>query len=120
MARPVRTRDLADMLRTLSVRVEGRQQTADYIEHVVLNTVDGHKLRVRVHADTYVAQSWGVVERHDGVQWHEVASLRGDALQLKTADVCYQQGGGAAAENMRISAFGPDRDRLLALAAEVL
>jgi hypothetical protein len=41
-----------------------------------------HQLRVRVRADSYVAQSWGRVERWDGAAWQEVWYVPGEALNV--------------------------------------
>lgn len=101
------------MTRTESKRIEGKGQFVDYIEHVMLQGFRGkaHTLRVKIHLGGSASQSEGRVERHDGVKWHEVATISGPALSVDP-----KAGYGILTE----STFRPDRDRLVKLAEEVL
>lgn len=109
------------MYNVTSKRVEGKGQTVDYIEHGWMQTNGTlranrgrHTLRVRIHADTYAFQSYGVVERWDGKQWHEVARVRGEALMVEDR-IGYKDGAGE-----RELAFRADATYLRQLAEEVL
>ena len=103
---------------TQSVRIEGSGQHVDYTEHYVLPregfAKEPHVLRVHVHVDSYADQAYGTVERWDSAQWREVVRVRGVSL-LTDLKIGY----GPAARRTP-GAFLGDRDRLLALAKEVL
>lgn len=104
------------MTRSESKRVEGKGQTVDYTEHVILQGFRGkpHTLRVLIHVDSYVDQAWGRVERHDGTKWHEVASVKGCSLKIDLKI------GYARQSSVPVEAFQADRNFLIALAEEVL
>ena len=97
------------MAKTISIRMETVGQVCDYTSHVKLGA---HMLRVRVHVDGYVSQSWGQIERWDGTQWHEVASLQGSSLAVNL-EIAYAAG-------RKPSAFACDHERLVMLAMEIL
>jgi hypothetical protein len=105
------------MTTTTSHRIEGSGQQVDYTEHLTLDNggrKGRHTLRVLLHIDSYVAQAWGRVERHDGVRWHEVASLKGCSLATDLK-IGYTKGTGAKTPD-----FATDRNTLVKLAEEVL
>jgi hypothetical protein len=94
---------------TTSIRIEGSGQDVDYTEHT---TIGPHVMRVRIHVDTYVQQAWARIEKWDGDQWHEVASMRGASLMTKL-DLGY-------AKTRTSTDFKADRNTLISLAEEVL
>lgn len=101
------------MTRSESKRIEGKGQFVKFVEHVMYQGFRGpaHTLRVRVEIGGCASQSFGIVERHDGVKWHEVATISGPALKVDP-----KAGYGVVTE----STFRPDRDALIKLAEEVL
>lgn len=100
------------MANTGSVRVEGRGQRVDYVEHVKFTS---HTLRIRLHDDMYEDQAYAIVERWDGSKWHEVVAVRGAAMKIEHG-VGYR----TLSDAELIRLFRPDRDKLFALAQEVL
>jgi hypothetical protein len=102
---------------TNAPRIEGSGQTTDYTEHYkhVAHVSGGHVLRIHIHTDTCLAQAYGRVCRWDGAQWQPVAAVRGDALKVDR-NIGYRSG----TDRDRVTAYRADRDRLLALAVEVL
>ncbi len=106
---------------SLSTRISGKGQCVDYVEHLVLTpTTVGHggqaKLRIRLHFDTYVFQSWGKVERWNGSEWREVVAMDGHELR-GNREIGHRY---EATDAQRRDAFLADRDELIALTKEVL
>jgi hypothetical protein len=100
------------MYNVSSVRIEGKGQTVDYIEHGVLWVGRRkHTIRIRVHDDSHAPQAYGLVERWDGNKWSEVARMRGDALAVEH---------GIGYRTPKAEHFRADRNRLFQLAEEVL
>lgn len=95
-------------------RIEGRGQTVDYIEHLLHNKSGyDNTLRIHIHDDSHARQAWAHVERWDGTRWHEVVTMNGEAFAL-------EHGIGYRVHEPAAHDFKTDRDRLLALALEVL
>jgi hypothetical protein len=103
------------MITSKSVRVSGKGQTVNFVESLwYQDSTDAvHVLRVKIHNDSYRDQSWGKVERWDGTQWHEVASING-------AEFSMELGIGYKPRTITAADFWQDRDHLLQLAQEVL
>jgi hypothetical protein len=114
-----RAREATADLRGLHVSVVKAGQEVNYVELVQLPShLDRpHRLRIRIRADSYVAQSWAKVERWDGGQWQEVYTIEGASMHTARANgvgLAYRQGKPTAAD------FAADRAELLARALDVL
>ncbi len=96
----------------MTTRIYGTGQNVDYVEHM---TLPSHTLRLHIHVDSHAVQAWGRVERWDGTQWREVATLAGEELQIDLK-LGYQR----QTRVQRHMAFQNDREQLLTLAKEVL
>ena len=97
-----------------SVRVSINRNVVDFTAYVHVWT-EGDKetrqsIRVRIHVDGYVDQSYGVVERWSGERWTEVATIKGAALNVDLN----------LSSRATEAAFNLDYRRLMALASEVL
>lgn len=108
------------MIQILSCRIEGKGQTCDYTEHLAVNAAGGarlHTLRVRIHTDSYADQAWATIDRYDGTDWRTLARTRGDALGVQL-NIGYHRE--RMPDHEVHAAFQADRERLLALALEVV
>lgn len=119
-------------LETKSVRTEGRDQFVNYTEHLhgfgsplqqerfkegAGKFAPDHVLRLRIVVGGYASQSYGVIERWNGIQWREVATIKGEALAV---DLHVGYRFKELSESARACKFSVDRDTLLKLALEVL
>lgn len=96
------------LFKTISVRIEGKGQFVDYIEHT---SRGNDKFRVRIVLGGYKNQSFATLERWDGNEWKQVVYTRGEALHIDC---------NAGYRKLSFSDFAADRAVLVSLANEVL
>lgn len=99
-------------MKSVSVRVEGKGQFVRYVEHLAGAKTSKDRFRITISLGGSRDQSWGRIERWDGAEWREVASIGGPALATDP-----KAGYGPA---LGAGTFKADRDRLVALAEEII
>ncbi len=103
---------------TISERCSAAGQYADHVGHYEYDCRGTlHKLRITVYVDGYASQSYGRVEKWDGNQWREVATIPGRSL-LVDLSLAYRRS--HLTPSQFEASFHGDVERLCILAVEVL
>ena len=98
----------------LHAQVNRGSQSLNYLELVKL---DDHKLRIEIKSDTYRAQCYARVSRHDGTQWHHLHDIPSSSMSTPAQLIHKAQHN--CPEKME-DLFMEDRNELLRIAELIL
>lgn len=68
--------------KVLNRRVSALEGSQDVVL-VELGQQGEHKLRIKIRSNAYKAQCSAVISRFDGVQWHPLYTIEGDAMKTR-------------------------------------
>lgn len=73
-------------VKLLDQKISFGSQSVELVNLLALGDI---KLRIKIKSDSYKFQSFARIERWDGTQWQEVASLHYGAMKTE-AGLCYK------------------------------